>query len=170
MLQLTEIQELVIGDATEYSTGENNERHIYIFNSSDEDNLDTSFTAIIFAENPEEINIYSKNENDLLKISLDVRKGVNTFFDTDGQIIGFFDENELSILDENKKKIMYFKGDEMAFMDTHDVPFALVNDEIENDVTEKYFTLPHMTIEMIDPEENNIYRNLIVASLITLTL
>ncbi len=170
MLQLTEIQELVIGDATDYSTGENDERHIYIFNANDEDNVDTSFTAIIFAENPEEINIYSKNENDLLKISLDVRKSINTFYDTEGKIIGYFNENDLAILDDKKEKIMEFKGDEMVFMDTHEVPFALINDEIENETTEKYFSLPHMTVEMIDPEENNLYRNLIVASLITLTL
>ena len=170
MLQLTEIQELVIGDATDYSEGENNERHIYIFNSGDEDNLDTSFTAIIFADNPEEINIYSKNESDLLKIALDVRKGINTFYDTDGKVMGYFDENELTILDDKKESLMTFKGEEMAFMDAHEVPFALVNDEIENEITEKYFSLPHMTIELIDPEENNIHRNLVVASIITLTL
>jgi hypothetical protein len=170
MLQLTEITELVIGDATDYSNGENDERHIFIFNANDADNPDTSFTAIIFAENPEEISIFSKNEVDSLKITLDIRNAINTFYDTDGKIIGYFDEKELAILNEKKEKLMEFNSEEMAFIDMDEVPYALVNDEIENELTEKYFSLPHMTIELIDPEENNLFRNLVLASLITLTL
>ena len=168
MLQLNDIQEVVIGDATDYTNEENEERHIFIFNSADEENQDTSFTAVVFADTPDEINIFSKNEKDSIRINIDVRSSLNTFYDSDNSVLGYFDEKELIVLDDAKEKVLRFQ--DMAFIDIDDVPFALVNDEIENELTSKYFTLPHMSIEMIDPEENNVLRNLVVASLITLTL
>lgn len=168
MLQLTNINELIIGDASNYSGNEEIERHIYMFNANDKDNLNTCFTAIIFAENPEEITIYSKNEKDFIKIKLNARTNINSFYDSDNKLLGYFNENDLIILNSNKEKLFLFK--DMSFIDNEEVPFAIVNDEINNEITQKYFTLPHMTIEFIDPEENNLYRNLIIASLITLTI
>ncbi len=168
MLQLIDIQEIVIGDATDYTKEETEERQIFIFNPSDEDNSETSFTAVVFADTPEEINIFSKNEKDSIRINVDIRNSLNTFYDSDNSILGYFDEKELTVLDDSKEKVLRFQ--DMAFIDFDDVPFALVNDEIENELTAKYFSLPHMSIEMIDPEENNALRNLVVASLITLTL
>ena len=168
MLQLIDIQEIVIGDATDYTKEETEERQIFIFNPSDEDNSETSFTAVVFADTPEEINIFSKNEKDSIRINVDIRNSLNTFYDSDNSILGYFDEKELTVLDDSKEKVLRFQ--DMAFIDFDDVPFALVNDEIENELTAKYFSLPHMSIEMIDTEENNALRNLVVASLITLTL
>jgi hypothetical protein len=168
MLQLYELPELIVGDATDYKSGHTEERHIYMFNSSDEENADTCFTAIIFADNPEEISIYSKNEKDYLRIAVDVRKGMNTFYDSEGKMVGYFDEKDLTIYTAPKKPALFFR--EMAFLDTNDVPYAIITDDIENELTERYFSLPHMMIEFVEPEENNTFRNLILASVITLIL
>lgn len=168
MLQLKDANEMVFGDATDYASGNDDERHIILFNPDEPSNHDSWATGIIFAENPEEIIIYSKNEKDSLKIVLDFVNNVQTIFDSSGEIMGYFDEGDLVIYDNEKKECLKFS--DMSFLDKKDTPYGLITDDIENDLTEEYFSRPHLLVEFVESKVNNVYRNLIIASLIILSI
>jgi len=168
MLQLNMSNELIFGDTTNYNEDKENVRYILILDPNDCENTNKISSATIYADNPEEICIISKNEKEGLKIILDYRNESQTITDLKGKILGNFDEKELVLYYNNKQSKLFFR--DYSFINGKDVPYALIEDNIDNEITKKYFSLPHLRIEFVEAKPDNLVRNLILASIIILTI